>query len=185
MKYFKYLKPVINLFLPTLLFYAVYGWGGILAALLVSMAGSVLALFWTRHREGKFSNTQVLGLVSGVISVIAIVCGKDSRLLFLPSLVQNVVLLLFFIVLSLQKKSVLHYLVKDFPIKTFEKVPEEKLLLLNLVWILFFVLKILSKAAGMLWLDFELTYWLVFLLGDPAMVVMVLLSAVIIKNART
>ena len=42
-------------------------------------------------------------------------------------------------------------------------------------------MKILTKVMGILYLDFEKLYWLVFLMGDPAMVLVVVISIVIIR----
>ncbi len=75
----------------------------------------------------------------------------------------------------------LHYLVKDFEIAAMNQLPEENLRMLNLIWLFFFGGKILTKAVGIVYLDFAKLYWLVFLMGDPAMVCMILVSVVIIR----
>ena len=43
-----------------------------------------------------------------------------------------------------------------------------------------FALKVLSKVLGMLLLDFDDLYWLVFLLSDPMTVIVVVLSVVLV-----
>lgn len=178
----KYVKPLIYLILPTVLFYGLYESLGMLPAMGISVLYSAVSMLMNWKKSGSVANTQVLGGLSNVLAIIAIAFGGSEKLMFVPALVQNVILMVFFIILSLQKKSVVHYIVKDFDSKAFANVPEEKMLPLNIAWIVFFALKILSKAAGIFLLDFKLAYWLIFLLGDPAMAVMVLGSLAVIRS---
>ncbi len=88
-------------------------------------------------------------------------------------------------VLLIQKKSVLHYLTKDFEIAAIEQIPQENMRLLNVIWLLFFGCKIMVKIIGIIYLDFHKLYWLVFLMGDPAMVLMIVVSVIIIRFQLT
>ncbi len=45
-----------------------------------------------------------------------------------------------------------------------------------------FSIKIISKVLGMLYLDFEKLYWLVFLLGDPMTCAVILLSIYMVRK---
>ena len=47
--------------------------------------------------------------------------------------------------------------------------------------VIFFGCKILTKMIGIIYLDFHKLYWLVFLMGDSAMVFMIAVSIIIIR----
>ena len=180
----RYIKPIINMVLPTAIFYAVYKILGILPAILLSLAIHIVAISIQYKKEQSIANTQVLGLLGGIFSALTIINGGSEKFTFVPALVQNIVMSVFFIYLTLRKKSVIHYLLKDFGIKSFEKVEEEKLLPVNLIWTTFFLLKIAAKILGMIWLDYDKLYWIVFLMGDPAFVVVVIVTILIVHNSK-
>ncbi len=52
---------------------------------------------------------------------------------------------------------------------------------INAIWIIYFALKIISKIVGMLYLNFNQLYWVVFLLGDPMTILMIILSIILIR----
>lgn len=83
--------------------------------------------------------------------------------------------------LSVRRKSVLHYMAKDFEIVSLEQIPEERMFSINVVWIVYFALKIISKIVGILYWDFNTLYGVVFLLGDPMMVLVIVLSVILIR----
>lgn len=178
----KYLKPILNMLLPTLLFYVLYKAAGILAAILIAAAFSLGSILWSRSKGQKISNSQVLGAVSLLASGAAIVFSGNEKMYYVPALIGNIVLMGFMVWLTVSHKSVLHYLAKDFRIEALEQVPEENMLPVNILWIVFFVLKILSKVLGLLFLNFEKMYWLVFLLGDPMTIVVVIMSVILIRR---
>lgn len=59
---------------------------------------------------------------------------------------------------------------------------DDKLQPLNLLWLAFFCLKIFVKIAGLVLLDYDKLYLLTFLMGDPALLLVVLLTVLIIKK---
>lgn len=178
----KYLKPFLNMLLPTLLFYVLYKAAGILAAVLIAAAFSLGTILWGKSKGDKISNSQILGVVSLLASGAAIVFSGNDKMYYVPALIGNIVLMGFMIWLTVSHKSVLHYLAKDFHISSLKQVPEENMLPVNILWIVFFILKILSKIIGLLFLNFENMYWLVFLLGDPMTIVIVILSVILIRR---
>ena len=178
----RYLKPILNIILPTLLFYLLYKTAGILWAVLVSVAFSLGSVLVRRFKGQKASNSQILGLISLLASGAAIAFSGDEKMYYVPALIGNIVLMFFMIGLTASHKSVLHYLAKDFHIGSLEKIPEDKMLSVNILWIVFFTLKILSKVLGLLFLNFEKMYWLVFLLGDPMTIIVVILSVILIRQ---
>ena len=72
---------------------------------------------------------------------------------------------------------------KDFEVKALKEVPEEHMMNVNLLWIAFFVLKIISKTMAIFKLDFQTSYWLIFILGDPMTIIVVLLSIWMIRRS--
>ena len=68
------------------------------------------------------------------------------------------------IILTARHKSVIHYLAKDFEIKSLEQIPEDKMISINVIWIIYFVLKIISKIVGILCFNFNELYWMVLYL---------------------
>lgn len=83
--------------------------------------------------------------------------------------------------MSVRNKSILHYLAKDFEIRSLEQIPVSDMKSINVIWIIYFVLKIIVKLVGILYLDFNMLYWIVFLQGDPMMILMIVISGVLIR----
>ena len=59
---------------------------------------------------------------------------------------------------------------------------KNNLLILNIIWLIFFLLKILSKSLGILFLSFNELYWVVFVLGDPMTIIVVAYSVYYINR---
>lgn len=177
----KAFRALLNILLPSLVFFVIYKLGGIVPALVASAAFSLATIAVSAVR-GKVKNTQVMGLLGLLGSAVMIGFTGEEKYYYLPSLIRNIVFLGFMLSLCLRHKSVLHYMAKDFEIKALQEVPESRLMAVNVVWIVFFSLKIIAKAVGMLYLEFQTLYWLVFLLGDPMTIVAIVLSVAIIKK---
>lgn len=177
----KIIKALFNMVVPSLLFYVVYRLWGILPAIIVSAVFAVGNLVVSALR-GKVKNTQVLGLLGLIGSFVAIYFTGEEKYYYVPSLLMNVIFLGFMVWLCLRRKSVFHYIAKDFEVAALEAVPEERLMSVNFLWIVFFCLKILAKILGLLYLNFKALYWLVFLFGDPLTIVVIVLSVVMIRN---
>ena len=173
--------PIFNLILPTILFYWIYQCLGIISATVFSILICGISLFVQYHKTRKIANTAVLGLLGLIASAIAIYFTGNEKFYYVPALAINVITFVFLCILSIRKKSVLHYLAKDFEIAAVKQLPEENLGLLNLIWLLFFGCKILTKIIGIVYLDFSRLYLLVFLMGDPAMVCMIIISIIMIR----
>lgn len=173
--------PIVNLVLPTALFYWIYrGWGLIPAAIFsILISGVSLAVYYVKRK--KIANTAVIGLLGLIASAIAVYFTGNEKFYYVPALAMNVITFIFLCTLSIKRKSVLHYLAKDFEIAAVKQLPENDLGLLNLIWLIFFGCKILTKIIGIVYLEFAELYWLVFLMGDPAMVCMVIISIIIIR----
>lgn len=89
-----------------------------------------------------------------------------------------------FIVLTVKKQNILKFLLEDFQVKILEGMKDEKLMMINIIWIMFFILKILVKLIGIVMLDYERLYWLVFMMGDPAFIIVVILTVIILRNSN-
>lgn len=177
----KKIISIFNLILPTILFYWVYTKWGIIWAACLSILISGISLAIQYHKTKKISNTAVIGLLGLLASAIAIYFTGNEKYYYVPALAMNVITFCFLCTLSIQKKSVLHYLAKDFEIAAIKQIPQENMHLLNMIWLIFFGCKILTKIIGIIYLDFHKLYWLVFLMGDPAMVFMIVVSIIIIR----
>lgn len=158
---------LLSLVLPAALFYAGYALWGLLPA----MAGSMVVSFsWMAFRLAKgrrISRTQVFGLAGLVLSFVAVLFTGNEKLSFVSGLINNGCLALFAAVLTLRRRSLLHYVLKDFDLSALRAAPEEDFLHLNAVWLGFFTLKVAAKLIGLAALDYRALYWMVFLLGDP------------------
>ena len=177
----KWIKPASNLVLPTVLFYVFYHTAGIISAIVISLAYSVGSVLYTKYKEHQVKNSQIVGILGLAASAGAIIFTGEEKLYYLPSIIENMIFLGFMIVLSVRHKSVLHYLAKDFGIAALEQIPEESMFSVNALWMAYFALKIVSKIAGILYLDFRMLYWIVFLLGDPMTIVVVMASIYLIR----
>lgn len=177
----KILYAVMNTCLPTVLFYLVYRLQGIVIATGISVILNGISLSVQYYKNKEITNTAVLGLLGMVGAAIAIYFTGNEKYYYVPGLAINIVSFIFFCVLSLQKKSVVHYLAKDFEITSINSLPQKNLYSLNIIWLIFFGLKILLKVMGLIYLNFDKLYWLVFWMGDPAMVAVIILSIVIIR----
>lgn len=178
----RYVKIIANLVLPSILFYGIYRIAGILPAVLLSLGINLILLSIDMIKKKTIANTQILGILGGVFSALAVWGGGNEKWTFVPALLQNIIMTGFFILLTIRKKSVLKFICKDFQIKTIENMQDDKLQPLNLLWLAFFCLKIFVKIAGLVLLDYDKLYLLTFLMGDPALLLVVLLTVLIIKK---
>lgn len=178
----RYVKTIGNLILPSILFYGIYRIAGILPAVLLSLGINLILLSIDIIKKRPIANTQILGILGGVFSALAVWGGGNEKWTFVPALLQNIIMTGFFILLTIRKKSVLKFICKDFQIKTIESMQDDKLQPLNLLWLAFFCLKIFVKIAGLVLLDYDKLYLLTFLMGDPALLLVVLFTVLIIKK---
>lgn len=178
----RWLKPLGNMVMPAILFYAAYHVAGIISAMIVSLAYSILSIVYSKLRNSAVKNSQIIGILGLVSSAVMILFTGEEKLYYIPAMIQNTVFLGFVITLSVQRKSIFHFLAKDFEVESLKQVPEENMFSINVIWIIYFVLKILSKIVGILYLDFNTLYWVVFLLGDPMTILVVILSVVLIRK---
>ena len=178
----QWLKSLINMALPTSLFYVLYKVVGIIPAVIISGVYSFGILLYEKKRNGTVKNSQIIGVIGLIGSALAIGFTGNEKYYYVPSLIENVIFLGFMLVLTMKKKSVLHFLAKDFGIESLEQIPEDDMLNVNLLWMFYFGVKIASKIMGLLYLDFEKLYWLVFLLGDPMTIIVIVLSVIMIRK---
>lgn len=181
----KIIIQILNLILPTIIFYLIYQVVGIANATVISSVYSLVQILLKYKKDKTISNTQVLGFIGLILSSVAITFTDNEKLYYIPALINNFIIALFMLVLALKKKSILHYITKDFNIRWLDHIDEVNILKLNYVWMIFFLLKIVSKIVGILFLDFDILYWVIFLLGDPAMVVVIGISIYFIKKQNT
>ena len=113
----RYVKIVANLVLPSILFYGIYRIAGILPAVLLSLGINLILLSIDIIKKRPIANTQILGILGGVFSALAVWGGGNEKWTFVPALLQNIIMTGFFILLTIRKKSVLKFICKDFQIK--------------------------------------------------------------------
>ena len=182
----KSVKSVIftltNMILPSLMFYAAYKIWGIIPAIAISTLYSIISIIVSAIRD-KVKNSQVIGLLSLAGSAVAIYFTGEEKYYYVPSLIVNIVFLGFMIYLCARKKSIFHFILKDFEIDSLKRIPEDRLMNVNTIWLVFFALKIISKVVGILCLNFRQLFWLVFILGDPMTIVAVVMSVALIRRS--
>ena len=173
---------LVNMILPTLIFFVVYKFWGILPAIAFSTLCSLITIVVSAI-IGKVKNSQIIGLLGLLSSAIAIYFSGEEKFYYVPALIENIIFLGFMIYLCIQRKSIFHFILKDFEIDSLQSIPEDQLMSVNIIWLIFFALKIISKTVGILYLDFKQLYWLVFILGDPMTIVAVVLSVILIRKS--
>ena len=176
---------LINIVLPTVLFYVFYNISGIMPAVIISAAYSLITVIYGKIRNYGVRNSQIIGFLGLIGSAAAILFTGEEKLYYVPAIIENVIFLGFMIILTARHKSVIHYLAKDFEIKSLEQIPEDKMISINVIWIIYFVLKIISKIVGILCLNFNELYWMVFILGDPMTIVMIIMSIIMLRMSST
>ena len=167
--------------IPAILFYIAYHVVGIIPAVIISLTYSLISAIYSKLKNHAVKNSQFIGILGLVGSATAIFFTGKEKFYYIPSIIGNVIFGGFMIILSIRRKSVLHYLAKDFEIESLKLIPEESMLNINAIWIIYFALKIVSKIVGMLYLNFNQLYWVVFLLGDPMTILMIILSIILIR----
>ena len=177
----KWMKPLGNMLIPTVLFYAAYRVTGIIPAVILSLAYSLISAIYAKIKNSTVKNSQVIGILGLAASIMAMCFTGEEKLYYIPALIENILFLGCITVLSFRRKSVLHYLAKDFEIESLRQIHEESMFSVNAIWIIYFALKIISKLVGILYLDFNELYWLVFLLGDPMTVLVIIISVILIR----
>lgn len=181
MKKYRNIFLICNMIFPSILFYFIYTFWGIILAIVFSVLFNGISISVQYYKKRRIFNTSVLGLLGLIGSAVAICFTGNEKFYYVPALVINVINFLFLCVLSIQKKSIFHYLTKDFEITVLKRLPQENLCFLNIIWLIFFGLKIITKVMGLFYLKFDELYWLVFWMGDPAMVLMIIFSVVVIR----
>ena len=131
------IKPLCNTVIPTLLFYILYSYKGIIPAAVISIIYSICSVLYSKHKYNEVKNSKIIGIIGLAASAAAIIFTGEEKLYYIPSIIKNMVFLGFFIVLSVQHKSVLHYLAKDFDIKSLKQIDEKDMLCVNTIWIIF------------------------------------------------
>lgn len=167
--------------IPAVLFYFFYKAAGMIPAVVISLVYSLITAIYSEYKNNEVKNSQVIGILGLVGSATAILFTGEEKMYYVPSIIENMIFLGFMILLTAHRRSVLHYLAKDFEIRSLELIPEENMFSINIVWIIYFVLKIVSKIVGILYLDFGRLYWIVFLLGDPMTILVIVLSIILIR----
>lgn len=176
------LKSILFMFLPSFILYVIYELGGILWMLLFSGLYSVMNYLQGKKNKASISHTQAIGFVVMIWSVIAIIFTDNEKLYYIPALAGNVLVLLGIMYLTLKRKSIVCYINEDFRFEGLNRIEDNEIMIINILWGSYFVIKILFKIVGMLFLEFEKLYWGAFLLGDPATIVMLMISYYIIQK---
>ncbi len=177
----KWIKPLGNMLIPAVVFNILYNIIGIIPAITGSVLYSLFSVIYSKMKGSGIKNSHIIGIFSLIVSAVSIIFTGDEKAYYIPSIVQNMIFLGFATALSIRHKSILHYFAKDFEIRSLERIPEVGMMSVNIIWIIYFALKIIVKIAGIMYLDFNTLYWVVFLQGDPMMVLMVIISGILIR----
>ena len=169
--------------MPVSVFYLIYARVGLIPAIIVSLLVSMINLFYSLMKDKRIYRTQIFGSLGIVLSLVGVLFTDDEKFYYVPALISNLLFFAYAVGLTLRRRSIFHYVVKDFNLALAEKIDEDKLLTVNMVWLLFFLLKIVSKLLGILYLSFQELYWLVFILGDPLMILVAVYSVYYIRKA--
>ncbi len=175
-------KQLAHLFLPTILFFICYSLFGILPAIIITGSISVFIFLITFIKTKKPSNSQLVGILGMAISFIAIYFTGNDKYYFITPLISNCILAVFALVLTIQKKSIFHFVAKPFKIKQIENIPESEFISLNLMWLFALIIKTISKLLGVLYLDFKTIYWIAYLLSDPFTIVLIIFSIFLVNR---
>lgn len=170
------IRQLANVIMPAIIFYVIYSLAGILSAMITSLLFSLSNAIYSYIKEKRISNTQLFGLIGLGLSTIGVMFTDNEKLYYIPALASNCLFFCFAVGLTIKRKSILHYVTRDFNLKILHKVSEISLFPVNVIWLIFFALKILSKSLGILFLSFNELYWLVFVLGDPMTLIVVAYS---------
>lgn len=181
----KWIRPLGNMIIPAIVFYIAYQTIGIIPAVIISLGYSLVSVIHTFVKRKNIKNSQVIGLLGLASSAVAVILSGNEKAYYIPSVFQNMLFLVFAIALSVRRKSILHYLAKDFEISSLRRIPEKNMMCVNMIWLFYFALKIIVKIGGILYLDFNALYWVVFLQGDPMMVLMIVISIGMIRIEYT
>lgn len=177
----KWIRPLGNMIIPAIAFYIAYRTIGMIPAVIISLGYSLVSVVHTLIKKKNIKNSQVIGLLGLAGSAVAVTLSGNEKAYYIPSVFQNILFLVFAIILSFKRKSILHYLAKDFEISSLRRIPEKNMMCVNMIWLLYFALKIIVKIAGILYLDFNKLYWVVFLQGDPMMILVIVISIGMIR----
>lgn len=169
---------------PILLFYLLYRLVGILPAIVVSGALSLGIVLYHLVRKQKVTLPQIIGLVCVALSFVSVYFSDNDNLYFLPMLLNNVVLAVIAIVLTARRQSVVHFVMRDFGIDWLDDTDPADYMRLNYIWIALQSAKVLMKVLGMLFMDFDALYWLVFLFGDPSTIAYILYCSWYVRKRR-
>lgn len=178
----KWIWPLGNMIIPAVIFYIACHTIGLIPAVILSLGYSLVSVIHTLVKKKGIKNSQIIGILGLTVSALAVILSGNKKTYYIPSVFQNIVFLIFAITLSVRHKSILHYLAKDFEISSLTRIPEKNMMCVNMIWLLYFALKIIVKIAGILYLDFNKLYWVVFLQGDPMMILMIVLSIDMIRR---
>ncbi|MCI9144289.1 MAG: DUF3159 domain-containing protein [Lachnospiraceae bacterium] len=178
----KWIRPLGNMIIPAVVFYIAYHTIGLIPAVILSLGYSMVSVIHTLVKKKGIKNSQIIGILGLTGSAVAVILSGNEKTYYIPSVFQNILFLIFTITLSVRHKSILHYLAKDFEISSLRRIPEKNMMCVNMVWLFYFALKIIVKIAGILYLDFNKLYWVVFLQGDPMMILMIIISIGMIRR---
>ena len=175
-------KAIVRMMLPGASFLALYYFTSLQIAILVSCVASLLLLTLDIRKERTIKNSNVIGIMGLIFQMISAFFVGYEKFYYVPALVQNCAVMVMVLALCLKSKSVFLYIVKDFEIPIFKNVSDADVLPLNYLWIGYCLLKIISKVIGMIALDFVSLYWLVFFLGTPLNILLIIISYYFVKK---
>ena len=154
-----------RMLLPNIIFSVIYKIYGLKYAIVIScIIGSAIILL-DIIKERSIKNSAIIGIVILILQMLSSFFSGYEKLYYIPALLENCIVMSLVIGMCVKSKSVFLFLVKDFEFELFENLNDRDVLSLNYIWIVYCMLKIISKIVGMITLDFIKLYWLVFKLN--------------------
>lgn len=173
---------VLRTMAPSLAFFFFLSRKDIKCAILSSCIVGILIFICDIVKVKKITNSSVIGGIALLFQIISSFLAGYEKLYYVPALLQNGVVMLLLIAMCVKKQSIFLYMVKDLKIALFESMKDQDVMDLNYIWIGYCLLKILSKVVGLVTLDFVTLYWIVFALGDPLNILLLVISYICVKR---
>lgn len=180
MEFNNILRKVTLMFIFPIIYYLCYLLWGIIISLAITFILLVIKIIINTKNKNKITNIEIINILGLIISIICCLFTKNSKYYFLSSIINNTLILLFMIYLIIFEDGIIKFGFKNINEKI-EKIKNKKLFIIEILWILFFILKISIKLLGIFKLDFSCLYWVNWIIGNPITLLLIFFTIIYIK----
>lgn len=173
---------IFRILAPSIVFFLFLSMQGVKGAIFASCIVEMMIIVYELARDKKMTNSSVIGAIALLFQIISSFLAGYEKLYYVPAFIQNCVVMVLVSTMCIKRKSVFLYIVKDFKFALFDSISDQDVMPLNYIWIGYCLLKILSKVIGLITLDFVALYWIVFALGDPLNILLLVISYIYVKR---